>query len=134
MGDASGDPRWKVCHGTVTGSPNLPRCGAADLKPESTGDYPYAWFPWIAGQPNSTQYYGGGKFVVTSLFAATVKPMNKNPVTDSFIDSSQLNSKNPAVACADSRETGKSYASNFRSNHPGGCNYLFADGFGHLPK
>ena len=120
VGDASGDTKWKVCHGRG--------CTEADLKPEGTGELPYAWFPWIAGQPNSTQYFGGGNFVVTSLFAATVEPMNKYPVTDSYLDISQYYSKNPAVACADSRNGGKHSASNYRSDHPGGCNFLMADG------
>jgi prepilin-type N-terminal cleavage/methylation domain-containing protein/prepilin-type processing-associated H-X9-DG protein len=124
MGDASGDTLWKVCHGR----------GCTVAVPESsTGEIPWAWFPWIAGQPNSTPYYGSGKFIVTSLFAATVEPMNKNPVTDSYIQTAQLNSRNPEVACADSRPgvtsiTGQNSASNFRSNHPGGCNFLMADG------
>ncbi len=120
VGEASGDTKWKVCHGRG--------CTAADLKPESTGELPYAWFPWIAGQPNSTQYYNGGKFVVTSLFAATVEPMNKYPVTDSYIDIGSFYSPNPAISCLDSRNGGKNFASNFRSNHPGGCNFLMADG------
>jgi len=120
VGDASGDPRWKVCHGRG--------CTEADLKPEGTNELPWAWFPWIAGQPNSSKYWGGGNFVVTSLFAGTVEPMNKNPVTDSYIEDSQLYSKNPAVACADSFHGGKHSVSNYRSNHPGGCNFLMADG------
>jgi prepilin-type N-terminal cleavage/methylation domain-containing protein/prepilin-type processing-associated H-X9-DG protein len=120
VGDASGDPKWHVCHGRG--------CTTADLKTEGTGELPFAWFPWIAGQPNSTQYFGSGKFVVTSLFAATVDPMNKYPVTDSYIEISSYYSKNPAVACADSRDGGKNFASNYRSDHPGGCNFLMADG------
>jgi prepilin-type N-terminal cleavage/methylation domain-containing protein/prepilin-type processing-associated H-X9-DG protein len=125
MGEASGDTKWKVCHGRG--------CTAADLKPDGSGEIPYAWFPWIAGQPNSSQYYGGGSFVVTCLFAATVEPMNKYPVTDSYIEYGNYISKNPKVACAatDSSVTGvagTNSASNFRSNHPGGCNFLMADG------
>lgn len=119
VGDASGDPKWKVCHGR----------GCTVAVPETTtGEVPYAWFPWIAGQPNSTQYYNGGKFIVTSLFAATVEPMNKYPVTDSYIEINTFYNPNTAVSCLDSRQGGKDYASNYRSNHPGGCNFLMGDG------
>lgn len=125
MGEASGDPKWKVCHGRG--------CTAADLKPDGTGEIPYAWFPWIAGQPNSTQYFGSGNFVVTCLFAATVEPMNKNPVTDSYIEYANYVSLSPKTACAATDptvtgSTGKNSASNFRSTHAGGCNFLMADG------
>jgi prepilin-type N-terminal cleavage/methylation domain-containing protein/prepilin-type processing-associated H-X9-DG protein len=129
MGEASSDTRWQVCHGRG--------CTAAVAGP--TGEIPYAWFPWVAGQPNSTNYYGQ-LGPLSSIFAATVEPMNKNPVTDSFIDTGSQTALNPKVACADSRgapysypdasasNVGKSYASNFRSNHPGGCNFLMGDG------
>ncbi len=127
MGEASGDPRWKVCH----------LRGCTQLAPGYENSY--AWFPWIAGQPNSTSYYGQ-LGPLASIFAATVEPMNKNPVTDSFISSSTLTSLNPALACADSRgapytypdatgtNVGTNSASNFRSDHAGGCNFLMADG------
>jgi prepilin-type processing-associated H-X9-DG protein/prepilin-type N-terminal cleavage/methylation domain-containing protein len=127
MGEASGDPRWKVCH--------LRGCTTLVTGYENS----YAWFPWIAGQPNSTSYYGQ-LGPLASIFAATVEPMNKNPVTDSFISTTSLTSLNPALACADSRgqpwtypdasgtNVGTNSASNFRSDHPGGCNFLFADG------
>ena len=134
MGEASSDPRWRVCSGTP--QPNLtPRCtGAGETTP--TGELQWAWIPWIAGQPNSTQYKGQ-LGPLPSIFAATVDAMNKNPVTESFIDANALTSPNPRVACADSRGapftypgglTGSSYASNFHGDHPGGCNFLMADG------
>jgi len=140
MGEASSDPRWQVCRGTVKGSPGTPRCtGPAELTPY--GELQWAWFPWIAGQPNSTEYrpqLGS----LTSIFAATVDAMNKNPVTESYIHTPDLNAPNPKIACADSRgapftyvdssgaagSPGNHYASNFRGDHPGGCNFLMADG------
>jgi prepilin-type processing-associated H-X9-DG protein len=120
VGDASGDPKWLVCGGKSG-------CTAADLKPDSSGQIPYAWFPWIAGQPNSTAYYG--TVIVTCLFAGTVHPMNQNPVQDSYIFTADLYKAVPAGQfCLDSTNGGKNRLSNYRSDHPGGCNFLMADG------
>jgi prepilin-type processing-associated H-X9-DG protein len=66
---------------------------------------------------------------VASLFAVTIEPMNKYPVTDSYIETSDFNKPIPVGEfCKDSREGGKNSASNFRSDHPGGCNFLLSDG------
>jgi prepilin-type N-terminal cleavage/methylation domain-containing protein/prepilin-type processing-associated H-X9-DG protein len=134
MGESSSDTRWRVCSGTP--QPNLtPRCTGSG-EPSLTGELQWAWIPWIAGQPNSSTYKGK-LGPLSSIFAATVDAMNKNPVTESFIDDATLISANPKVACTDSRgapftypggQTGKSYASNFHGDHPGGCNFLMADG------
>jgi prepilin-type N-terminal cleavage/methylation domain-containing protein/prepilin-type processing-associated H-X9-DG protein len=139
MGEASSDPRWRVCSGPGgnTAVPNgTPRCTGNGEMSKIPGELQWAWVPWIAGQPNSTQYKGD-LGPLSSIFAATVDAMNKNPVTESFIDANALTSPNPKVACTDSRgapytypggQTGSSYASNFRGDHPGGCNFLMADG------
>ena len=136
MGDASGDSRWQLCRGKP-GPWGQPRCTApGELAP--SGEVQWTWQPWIAGQPNSYQYVGQ-LGPLSSIFAGTVDAMNKNPVTESFISSPVLNSPNPNAACADSRPGygypdkssaggGTSFVSNFRSNHPGGCNFLMADG------
>jgi prepilin-type N-terminal cleavage/methylation domain-containing protein/prepilin-type processing-associated H-X9-DG protein len=120
-GDAASDPQWKVC-GRKPGR----ECTEADYVPDFTGDIPYAWYPWIAGQPNSTAYHP--KVVVPCLFAATVEPMNKFPVTHCFIETSDLYKPDPAISCRDSREGGRNSVSTYRSNHPGGCNFLMCDG------
>ena len=62
--------------------------------------------------------------MVTSLFACTVEPMNKYPVTDSYLDIFAY----AAADCRSSLDGGPNFTSNYRSNHPGGCNFLMADG------
>ena len=70
--------------------------------------------------------------------------MNKNPVTESFIDSTALNSPNPKVACADSRGAPYSYPDATGTNGQKLCQQFpqrpsrrvqFPDGrrFGHVP-
>jgi prepilin-type N-terminal cleavage/methylation domain-containing protein len=125
MGDASGDPRWRLCH--------LPGCTQADLVPDPLGVLPLASIGWIVSEPNSTSFFRvlGPK---GSMYANTVEPMNKYPATDTYIDVSRYlqdyaaQFTNSNHYCKASFEGGTHSAGNFHSDHPGGCNFLIADG------
>jgi prepilin-type N-terminal cleavage/methylation domain-containing protein/prepilin-type processing-associated H-X9-DG protein len=124
VGDASGDPKWALCH--------LAKCTAADVVPDPLGQTPIAAVGWIIGEPNSTAFFRtlGPK---SSMYACTVEPMNKSPVTDTFLDFGQYLTDfaafntNPDHYCKPSYEGGNHSISNYRSDHPGGCNILMAD-------
>jgi prepilin-type N-terminal cleavage/methylation domain-containing protein len=133
MGDASGDPRWNVCH--------LPNCAAADLRPDRLGQPTSSAMGWIIGEANNSQYIAalGPK---PSLYACTIEPMNKYPVTDTFLDMQQYiadytkfkTGVPPDHYCRASFEGGLHSVSNFRSDHPRGCNFLMADTSIHFIK
>ena len=59
---------------------------------------------------------------MAGIWGSTRDPLNKNPVTDSYIDATQ------PTNCLSSVNGGPHNMSNFRSDHASGSHFLFADG------
>lgn len=122
VGEASGSPHWHVCHGAG--------CTVEDLKADRTGELPGAWMGWIVAQPSRKIYLASG-LILTGPYGCTVDPMNKYPVTDMFVDTNTFNSELLA-GCPGSADGSEDAVPNFRSDHPGGCNFTYADGSVHF--
>jgi prepilin-type N-terminal cleavage/methylation domain-containing protein/prepilin-type processing-associated H-X9-DG protein len=76
---------------------------------------------WLVGGHTRPEWVAAG-FVYSGNKAGTVERLNKNPVTDSLHDVGQT------FDCRTSAQRGPHWVSNFRSFHPGGGQFLYADG------
>ncbi len=117
MGEGAGGEKWGICASVGC---TKPVGRSAILQQEQ-----YAVNYWFLPQPNEQIVTSLG-VLRTSGFGCTIEPLNKNPVTDSMADQ-----RVPQITnCNSSFDTpkGPHRASNFRSDHPGGGHFLFADG------
>jgi len=115
MGDAAGNnPRYEVR--------DLNNEGQSAIDP-TTGKPARLEQSWsAAGATDASHPWYASVFAVTAQFGMGTdprdEPMNRRPGT-------------PTIAGGDpagDNSSGKDYVSGFRSMHPGGCNFLFADG------
>jgi prepilin-type N-terminal cleavage/methylation domain-containing protein/prepilin-type processing-associated H-X9-DG protein len=133
MGEAAGGNRWRLCARAGCTGPELDLVTFAGSVP-ATADQ-----SWVAGTVNYTAIASVGLHV-GSQFGCTVDRMNKNPVTESLANEGHLAVKpGDTSACVSNRingvvpaTTGYHTVSNFRSDHPGGCQFLMADGSVHF--
>lgn len=129
MGEAAGGDRWRLCDNEG--------CTGPELSFEGMGPATAAQ-AWEPGLVTPKQIAATG-LNTAGPFGATVDRMNKNPVTATRADASNLEvSKSGVKACVSHRINGVvnpitgsgafHNVSNFRSDHPGGCQFLMADG------
>ena len=121
LGEAACGPSWPVCQG--------PGC----IQPATGCLAMNAW----AVQPNFRDIALAG-LALTSTFGSTIDPINKKPVTQTVVWASP-GDVDDILLCrcstdgrAEGRPTGMGQTSGFRSDHPHGALFLYADGSVHF--
>ena len=110
IGDAAcGSPRFKVrdpiTNAVAPTGKLIQSWGAACVNP-------------VSSSYGGTQFFGS-VFAVTAQNATLPEPLNRDPGTPTYYGADTTGSNSGASI---------DYISNFRSNHPGGGNFLFCDG------
>ena len=114
MGEGAGGSRWPLCRGAG--------CTTAYVGPSGTLPATNAWISGGLGH-FFTESLG---FIKGSNWGSTLERPNKSPLTHSYSDVHQF------ANCASSLDGGPHSTANFRSDHPGGVQFLFADGAVHF--
>lgn len=134
MGEAAQGPAWQVC--------NMPRCAKTSAYQYGAGAGTSGPIPalqtWGQGQPNiETVASIGGQFRLNSQVACTSSPLNQNPTVETIIDDNIMYGGGATGTGDDctgtfpfppNNNTSSDRTSNFRSDHPGGGNFLMCDG------
>jgi prepilin-type processing-associated H-X9-DG protein len=122
MGEAASGPQWPLCTEIGCQEPDI------DPLPEFSTEPYYARQSWI-GSGNVRTILRTFHWAAAGQLACTIEPLNKSPVTHFLFDDT-----NRAGDCQGtlSNPANSHRVSNFRSDHPGGGSFLFADGSVHF--
>jgi prepilin-type processing-associated H-X9-DG protein len=141
MGEGAGGETHQLCGEFADHAPNGSRipCTAPHID-KAVGhawNADNGWFTVPNIRTFAFQFSSGG-FLSGSIFACTIEPMNRPYTTDTMIVPSTLGFSicTPSIDWKGDdfggRFPGQHRTSNFRSDHPGGCNFLFGDGSVHF--
>jgi prepilin-type N-terminal cleavage/methylation domain-containing protein/prepilin-type processing-associated H-X9-DG protein len=100
---------------------------------DSYGQTRLCWQAWIAAQPSYKWLIGVTRLHVGNIMACTLEPINKWPPTQAMHDETahqdcRMSQPGAPGTRGNPNYGGKHMASNFRSDHATGANFLFADG------
>jgi prepilin-type processing-associated H-X9-DG protein len=130
-GEGAGGAHWKLCGSENGLDRDLYPCNRPDEMNPIAAYTNQAAQPWLPGQVNSDPYPLIG-LKVTSLLGCTAEALNKNPVTATLANRYALSITIDPNSCNSGQSPNPPYpphrTSNFRSDHPGGAHFLFADG------
>ena len=122
MGEGAGGPHWPLC---ANPGCRIPHEGLPTPLPQLSSE-PYYARQWWIGAGNAKILQNLLKLSTAGHLACTLEPLNKSPVTQFLFDEAA-----PPEVCAGTFTRGAQNphrVPNFRSDHPGGGNFLFADG------
>jgi prepilin-type N-terminal cleavage/methylation domain-containing protein/prepilin-type processing-associated H-X9-DG protein len=124
MGEAAGGDSWPLCLGVGCVAPSQ------NTYIDSDTGLPFpANVGWADSQPGETDALPDA--IKSSQFSSTRERLNKNPVTAAFYDWEEGNPGAGQAGDLQGRDCGGTNihaSSNFRSDHPGGGQFLMCDG------
>lgn len=117
MGEGASGPHWQT-----TTRKNI----RAPYRHKSTGEVAESYNFWICPRINTTKDQDALGLVMTSLYGTTAVPMNDQYIMETLAEVHALDD------CRSSSDGGPHRVSGFRSEHPAGGLFLFADGSVHF--